>query len=590
MRGIVASFQSSNNWKEVLSNNNNNNNEPISVLDTRRSPSPSTSTSTPSSSSVGGGNNTTPPMLTVNEWPELQPIPPEFELRFGGGLEDWESLLSETAASLVQDQSLRWISGDFDDASLSFQQLLQTNQIDQTAPPGSAAVFEAPPAASFNNQNHFPQLPPPVQFHRHNLLKAPVFDPGFRKDSILNPGLQKDLILNPGLRKVSILNQDQELPLEKPSAVVVIKQEPPHQHQQLICDHLFAAAELMLSGNRSHTQGILARLNHHFTSGPTLNKPFQRAAFYFKEAMQMQSQSNLNPNRITAPVNGMFKMGAYKMFSEVSPIIQFINFTSNQTLLEAIGDANNIHIIDFDIGFGAQWASFIQELPLKNNGCSLKITAFASPSTHHPLELGLMHENLSQLAQETGVSFKLEVVNFDSFDPRWFTVSETETIVVNFPIWSVSTQLSSIPSILHFVKQLRPRIVVSADRGCERTDLPFPGYLLKGLQYYEVLFDSIDAANDVSDSLNKIECYLFRSQIERMVSGKLQSPEPMPHWRSLFAAGGYSCAKFSNFAETQAECVLKRMRVQGFRVEKRQAALVLCWQDRELMTVSAWKC
>ncbi|XP_076957873.1 scarecrow-like protein 6 [Bidens hawaiensis] len=573
MRGIVASFQSSNNWKEVLSNNNNsNNNEPISVLDTRRSPSPSTSTSTPSSS-VGGGNNTTPPMLTVNEWPELQPIPPEYELRFGGGLEDWETLLSD-----------RWISGDFDDASLSFQQLLQTNQIDQNAPPGSATVFEAPAAANFNLQNHFPQLPPPppppVQFHRHNIPKAPVYDPGFQKDSILNPGF----------RKVSILNKDQELPLEKPSAVAVIKQEPPHQHQQLICDHLFAAAERMLSGNRSHAQGILARLNHHFTSGPIINKPFQRAAFYFKEAMQMQLQSNLNPNRITAPVNSMFKMGAYKMFSEVSPIIQFINFTSNQTLIESIGDATDIHIIDFDIGFGAQWASFIQELPLKNNGCSLKITAFASPSTHHPLELGLMHENLSQLAQETGVSFKLEVVNFDSFDPRWFTVSETETIVVNFPIWSVSTRLSSIPSILHFVKQLRPRIVVSADRGCERPDLPFPGYLLKGLQYYEVLFDSVDAANDVSDSLNKIECYLFRSQIERMVSGKLQSPEPMPHWRSLFAAAGYSCAKFSNFAEMQAECVLKRMRVQGFRVEKRQAALVLCWQDHELMMVSTWKC
>ncbi|XP_076937069.1 scarecrow-like protein 6 [Bidens hawaiensis] len=576
MRGIVAGFQSSldsnNNWKEV----SNNNNEPISVLDTRRSPSPSTSTSTPSSSvGGGGGSNTTPPMLTVNEWPELQPIPAEFELqqpRFGGGVDDWESF--------------RWISGHFDDAdaSLSLQQLLQ---IDQNAPPSLAAAFEAPPAVKFNLQNKFPLLPPPppAQFHHHNLPKAS----GFRKDSILNPGF----------RKVSIVNQDHELPLE-PSPVAVIKQElelphidpppPPPHHQQLICEHLFAAAELMLTGNRSHAQGILARLNHHFTLGPTLNKPFQRAAFYFKEAMQMQTQSNLNPNRITTPVNGMFKMGAYKMFSEVSPIIQFINFTSNQTLLEALGDVTDIHIIDFDIAFGAQWASFIQELPLKNNGCSLKITAFASPSTHHPLEPGLMHENLSQLAQETGVSFKLEVVNFDSFDPRWFTVSETETIVVHFPIWSVSTRLSSIPSILHFVKQLRPRIVVSVDRGCERTDLPFPGYLLQGLQYYEVLFNSIDAANEVSDALNKIECYLFRSQIERMVSGKLQFPEPMPHWRSLFAAGGYSCVKFSNFAETQAECVLKRMRVQGFRVEKRQKALVLCWQDRDLMTVSAWKC
>ncbi|KAJ0616049.1 putative transcription factor GRAS family [Helianthus annuus] len=634
MRGIafeVATFQSSldsHNLKQVsFSCNNNNNNEPISVLDTR-SPSPSTSTSTPSSSMGGGSGGcttTTPPMLGVSgnpshqKWPELQPIPPELELlqqRFGVGLEDFESLLSESA----QDQSLRWISGDFDDSSLSLQQLLQCNQIDQNAPPATLSE-------NSQNPNLLPPLPPQVQFYHHNLQKSPVSDlghrkdsilnpgfekvpilnPGFQKDSILNPGFQKDLILNPGLQKVSILNQGQELLLKKPSPVVVVKQEPPqssvppshhhhHHHQyQVICDQLFAAAELMLSGNRSHAQGILARLNHQFASGPTPSKPFQRAAFYFKEAMQMQLQSNLNPNRITPHFNGMFKMGAYKMFSEVSPVIQFMNFTSNQTLLEALGDAKNIHIIDFDIGFGAQWASFIQELPITNNGSdgggySLKITAFASPSTHHPLELGLMHENLSQLAQEIGISFELEVVNFDSFDPRWFSVSENEKIAVNFPIWSACTRLSAIPSILHFVKQLSPRIVVSFDRGCERTDLPFPRYLLQGLQYYEVLLDSIDGVNVVSDTSNKIERYLFQSQIERMVSGKLQFPEPMPHWKSLFAAGGYVPVGFSNFAETQAECVLKRMQVQGFRLEKRQASLVLCWQNRELMTASAWKC
>ncbi|KAK9079587.1 hypothetical protein SSX86_001260 [Deinandra increscens subsp. villosa] len=657
MRGMafeVASFQSSlesNKLKEG-SFGSNNSNEPISVLDTRRSPSPSTSTSTLSSSfgggSGGGGNgctNTTTPMLGLSdnhnlqqkwpdsvpqentaataegcrkdEWPELQPIPSEFVLqqqRFGVGLEDWESLLSETAAS---DPSLRWISGDFDDTSLSLQQLLQSHQIDQNAPP--AAVLEASLPLSFNPQNpsFFPLLnpdqnpnalpppPPQVQFHHNGLVKAPVFqqnlqkcagsNPGHEKDPVSNPGFQKVLILNPGFQKVPVLNQGHELVDKKPLIVGAPKQEalpPHHQYHQLICDQLFAAAELTLSGNFSHAQGILARLNHQFASAPAPNKPFQRAAFYFKEALlQMQSQSGLNPNRITPQFNGLFKMGAYKMFSEVSPIIQFMNFTSNQTILEALGDSKNIHIIDFDIGFGAQWASFIQELPTKNNGgCSLKITAFASPSTHHPVELGLMHENLSQFAQEIGISFELEVVNFDSFDPRSFSLSENETIAVNLPIWSASTHLSAIPSILHFVKQLSPKIVVSFDRGCERTDLPFPHYLLQGLQYYEVLLDSIDGTNVVSDVSNKIERFLFQPQIERIVSGKLQFPEPMPHWTSLFTAGGYSPVPFSNFAEAQAECVVKRMQVHGFQIEKKHSALVLCWQNRELMTASAWKC
>ncbi|KAI3687610.1 hypothetical protein L1987_81310 [Smallanthus sonchifolius] len=656
MRGMafeVAAFQSSlesNKLKEG-SFGSNNSNEPISVLDTRRSPSPSTSTST--LSSFGGGGNgcttTTPPMLGVSdndnlqqkwtdscelniaeggrkdEWPELQPIPADFGLqqqRFGSGLEDWESLLSESTASPAQDQSIRWISGDFDDTSLSLQQLLQSNQYDQIAPP--AAVSETLLPLNFNPQNpNFFQfsnsdqnppmilntLPPPspqiqkAPIFQQNLQKSPISDLGYQKAPVSNLGFQKVLVLNQDFQKVPLLNQGHELQDKKPLMAAITKQEPPqtaptppnhhHQYHQLICDQLFATAELMLSGNFSHAQGILARLNHQFALAPAPNKPFQRAAFYFKEALQMQSQSNLNPNRITPPFNGLFNMGAYKMLSEVSPIVQFMNFTSNQTILEALGDAKNIHIIDFDIGFGAQWASFIQELPSKNTGgggCSLKITAFASPSTHHPIELGLMHENLSQFAQEIGISFQLEVVNFDSFDPRSFSSSENETIAVNLPIWSASTHLSAIPSILHFVKQLSPRIVVSFDRGCERTDLPFPHYLLQGLQYYEVLLDSIDGANVASDVSNKIERFLFQPQIERMVLGKLQFPEPMPHWKSLFTAGGYSPALFSNFAETQADCVVKRMQVQGFHIEKKQAALVLCWQNRELMTASAWKC
>ncbi|KAK1430227.1 hypothetical protein QVD17_12817 [Tagetes erecta] len=161
-----------------------------------------------------------------------------------------------------------------------------------------------------------------------------------------------------------------------------------------LLDMLSAAGELILAGNRLHAQGILAWLNHQLVSALGPKNPFQRAAFCFKEAMQMQSQSQLDLN----PIDGILKMGAYKMFFEVSPIIQFMNFTSNQTLLEALGDAKNIHIIDFDIAFGAQRASFIQELPAGNNTL-FKITAFASSSTHRPFEFGLVDENLSQLAQ-----------------------------------------------------------------------------------------------------------------------------------------------------------------------------------------------
>ncbi|WCJ25941.1 GRAS family transcription factor [Euphorbia peplus] len=376
-----------------------------------------------------------------------------------------------------------------------------------------------------------------------------------------------------------------------------------HQHQQqqqyqhALLDQLFKAAELIGTGNFSHAQGILARLNQQLSP---IGKPLHRAAFYFKEALQLLLVTNTNPvsalpARSPTPFDVIFKMGAYKVFSEVSPLIQFVNFTCNQALLEALGDAERIHIVDFDIGFGAQWASFMQELPRNRGTPSLKITAFASPSTHHPVEVLLMRENLTQFANDNGISFELDVVNFDSLDQNCYSLpifrsNENEAVAVNFPVWCSSSQPSSLPSLLRFVKQLSPKIVVSLDRGCDRTDLPFPQHILHALQSYIHLLESLDAVNVASDAVNKIEKFLLQPRIESTVLGRLNAPDKMPNWKTIFASAGFTPVTFSNFSETQAECVVKRTPVRGFHVEKRQASLVLCWQRRELISASAWRC
>ncbi|XP_073134612.1 scarecrow-like protein 22 [Henckelia pumila] len=370
----------------------------------------------------------------------------------------------------------------------------------------------------------------------------------------------------------------------------------PNEQQQIVCDLLYKAAESMMSGNFSIAQGILARLNQLLSP---IAEPFLRSAFYVKEALQSVLVPNhiaAIPPRIPTPLDGMFKMGAYKVFSEVSPVIQFANFSANQAFLEALDDAEQIHIIDFDIGFGAHWSSFLQELPRKNGwATSLKITAFVSPRTYHAIEISLMHENLAHFASDLGIKFELHVVNIDSFDPNsgsvpLFRSSESEVVAVNFPIWSFTSCLPSLPSYICLIKKLSPKIIVSLDHGFERIDLPFSHHILHTLRYYETLLDSVDAVNMASDAANKIEKFLFQPRIENTVLGRLFYPDIMPPWRNLFTTAGLLPAPISNFSETQAECLLKRTQVRGFHVERRQASLLLCWQQCELISVSAWTC
>ncbi|KAL2234031.1 scarecrow-like protein 6 [Sesamum indicum] len=368
------------------------------------------------------------------------------------------------------------------------------------------------------------------------------------------------------------------------------------QQQQAIVDQLYKAAELVQTGNPVLAQGILARLNHQLSP---IGKPFHRAAFYCKEALQLllhTNNNNVNPSTASSsPFSLIFKIGAYKSFSEISPLIQFANFTCNQALLEVLEGFDRIHIVDFDIGFGGQWASLMQELALRSGGApSLKITALASPSTHDQLELGLTRENLIQFASEINIAFEFEAMSIDSLDSgSWslpFHASENEAVAVNLPIVSLANCQLSVPLVLRFVKQLSPRIVVSVDRGCDRTDLPFANHIIHALHSHSNLLESLDAVNVNMDSLQKIERFLLQPGIEKIVMGRFHSPEKTQHWRSLFLSSGFSPVTFSNFTESQAECVVKRTPVRGFQVEKRQSSLVLCWQRKELISASAWRC
>lgn len=237
----------------------------------------------------------------------------------------------------------------------------------------------------------------------------------------------------------------------------------------------------------------------------------------------------------------------------------------------------------------------MQELALHNNGASsLKITAFASPSSHDQLELGLTRENLIHFASEINVGFDFEIVNIDVLaSSSWslpFHVSDNEAIAVNLPIHVFSNHQTQIPSVLRFVKNLSPKIVVSVDRGCDRTDLSFSNHLIHALQSYSNLLESLDAGNMTHDLLQKIERFLIQPAIEKIVLGRFLFPEKTQHWRNLFLSAGFSPLMFSNFTESQAECLVKRTPVREFHVEKRQSLLVLCWQRRELVSASAWRC
>ncbi|XP_021280932.1 LOW QUALITY PROTEIN: scarecrow-like protein 27 [Herrania umbratica] len=442
-----------------------------------------------------------------------------------------------------------------------------------------------------------------AQLQEHHLLSPPP--PKRLNSGSSAPNYQVPKVPFSGSGQEHYLRRQQQqlqMPQQRPATIGMAAAAKPkivsdelanQQLQQAIIDLLIQAAELIETGNSVLAQGILARLNHQLSP---VGKPFIRAAFYFKEALQLLLRLNTTNNTSAlSTYNMIFKIGAYKSFSEISPIVQFANFTCNQALLEVFEGCSRIHIIDFDIGYGGQWASLMQELVLRNGGApSLKITAFSSPSTHDELELSFTQDNLKHFASEINMAFEIERMSLEALSsgswPLPLHLPENEAIAVNLPIGCLSNYPSALPLVLRFVKQLSPKIVVSLDRGCDRTDVSFPHHIVHALQSYSGLLESLDAVNMNLDALQKIERFLLQPGIEKIVLGRHRSLERTPTWKSLFVQSGFSPLTFSNVTESQAECLVQRTPISGFHVEKRQSSLVLCWQRRELIAASAWRC
>lgn len=365
-------------------------------------------------------------------------------------------------------------------------------------------------------------------------------------------------------------------------------------------EQLIRAAESLDSDDLSLAHVILARLNHQLLC--PVGKPLQRAAFYFKEALQslllFQSPSDTCP---LSAFDTVQKIGAYKAFSDLSPLFQFANFTANQAILEAMDGIGLVHVIDFDIGLGGQWPSLMQEIAIKSRGSaarslsplSLRITAVIAEES---METRLSRDILCSFARELGIRFQIEFVEFagiESFALGAIRFVDGEAVAVNFsPSVFRRTGGSGAAAFLRVLRRISPQIAVFVDADCRRENAGPPSFrrnFIDGLELYSVLLESLDAAVAVggaAEAVRRIERFLLRPRIFRSVAA---AGNRLPPWRELFVGSGMVPIQLSEFTDSQAECLLRRVPVRGFHVAKRQASMLLCWQGRELVATSAWK-
>ncbi|XWS29318.1 hypothetical protein CRYUN_Cryun24cG0018800 [Craigia yunnanensis] len=350
-------------------------------------------------------------------------------------------------------------------------------------------------------------------------------------------------------------------------------------------EELLRAADCFDTHELQLAQVILERLNQRLRS-PS-GKPLERAAFYFKEALQALLTGSTSSTRLYSWSEIVQIIKAYKTFSGINPIPMFNHFTTNQALLDALdGSAPLIHIIDFDIGLGGQYASLMREMAeRKDHSCKfIRITAVVPEE--YAIETRLIKDNLYQFAQDLNLRFQIEFVLFGTFEMLSFKafkfIDGEKTAVLLSP--SIFRCLSlNVTAFFSNLRRVNPSVVVFVDSEVwmESGTTLFRKNFVNGLEFYAMMFESLDAAVAGGEWVMKIEMLLLRPRILGAVEAAARRTSPP--WREVFYGAGMRAVHLSQFADFQAECLLGKLQVRGFHVAKRQAELVLCWNESALV-------
>lgn len=360
-------------------------------------------------------------------------------------------------------------------------------------------------------------------------------------------------------------------------------------------DELIRLAECFETNSLHLTQVILGRLNQRLRS-PT-GKALQRAAFYFKEALQSLLTGSTRSTRPLSSPDVIQSIKAHKAFSNISPIPMFSSFTANQAVLEAVEGAVLVHVIDFEIGLGGHWASFLKELAdkaecRKVNPPVLRITAVVGEE--YAMESKLIRENLAQFARELNIGFEIDFVlirtfEFLSFKSIKFMEGEKIAVLLSPTIFR---RVGS--GFLNDLRRISPHVVVNVDNeglvGFGTTT--FRQTVINGLEFFSTLMESLEAANGGGgggggdDWMRKIENFVLFPKILEAVGAAGRRGTP---WREAFVGAGLRPVGLSQFADFQADGLIRRVQVRGFHVARRQAEMLLCWQERALVATSAWR-